>query len=416
LARRNKGKRAAKSPESLSEALPSSRAPARRLLPLFVALLVLAGAWAAWRAVGGRPIRRDPGLSVLLVSIDTLRADALGAYGNKTVATPWIDRLAREGVRFDKVHAHNVVTLPSHTNILSGRLPLQTGVRDNSGYRYPAGEPTLATELKKAGWRTGAFVSAFVLDSRFGLDAGFETYDDRLGGAETSSLRAFMVPERPGPATVAAARRWLDGARGSRTFCFVHIYEPHFPYEPPPPFDERFRGDPYHGEVSAADAALEPLLRPILEQGAAARTLVVLTSDHGESLGEHGEMTHGVFAYEATLHVPLILWAPGILPAGQAMGTPVRHVDLMPTILDALGQAPSEGLAGRSLLPLVARERGAESPDYFEALSASLNQGWAPLRGVVKGSLKYIDLPLPELYDLASDPASPAAGRSPPSR
>ena len=340
----------------------------------------------------------------MLVSIDTLRADALGAYGNRTAATPWIDRLAREGVRFDRAHAHNVVTFPSHSNILSGRLPLQHGVRDNSGYRYPAGEPTLATELKKAGWRTGAFVSAFVLDSRFGLSAGFDTYDDRLGGAETSAERAFLVPERRGAYTVAAALRWLAAERGARTFSFVHLYEPHFPYEPPPPFDERFRSDPYHGEVAAADAALEPLLRPILEKGAAARTLVVLTSDHGESLGEHGEMTHGVFAYEATLRVPLVLWAPGILPAGRTIETAVRHVDIMPTILDALGRAAPEGLAGRSLLPLVARERGEPAPVYFEALSASLNQGWAPLRGVIKGGLKYVDLPLPELFDLNSDP------------
>jgi arylsulfatase A-like enzyme/Tfp pilus assembly protein PilF len=339
------------------------------------------------------------------VSIDTLRADALGAYGNGKVETPWIDRLAREGVRFDGLHAHNVVTFPSHANMLSGRLPLQHGVRDNSGFRYPAGEPTLATELKKAGWRTGAFVSAFPLASRFGLDAGFEVYDDRLGGAETSSRRAFLVPERKGTDTVAAARRWLDGQQGAKAFCFVHLYEPHFPYEPPPPFDQRFRDDPYYGEVSAADAALEPLLRPILDRGREARTLVVLTADHGESLGEHGEATHGIFAYEATLHVPLILWAPGFLPKGRAVEMPVRHIDLVPTILDLLRLEAPPGLTGRSLVPLVSGQGSEASPTYFEALSSSFNQGWAPLRGVVRNGIKYIDLPLPELYDLKADPS-----------
>ncbi|HVQ29321.1 MAG TPA: sulfatase-like hydrolase/transferase [Vicinamibacteria bacterium] len=358
----------------------------------------------AWGMVAARAVHRDQGLSVLLVSIDTLRADAVGAYGNKTVATPWIDRLAQEGVRFDRVHAHNVITFPSHANMLSGRLPLQHGVRDNSGYRYPANEPTLATVLKAAGWRTGAFVSAFPLDSRFGLDVGFEVYDDRLGGAETGGLRAFMVPERHGPLTVASALKWLDPLRGGRTFTFVHLYEPHFPYEPPEPFASRFRSDPYHGEVSAADAALEPLLRPLLEKGEAARTLVILTSDHGESLGEHGEQTHGIFAYEATLRVPLILWAPGHLPGGRTVSTPVRHVDLVPTILDLLQLTPPADLEGRSLLPLVGRE-GEATPVYFEALSSSMNQGWAPLRGVVRDGLKYVDLPLPELYDLAADPA-----------
>jgi arylsulfatase A-like enzyme/Flp pilus assembly protein TadD len=320
------------------------------------------------------------------------------------VATPWIDRLAREGVVFEHAHAHNVITFPSHANMLSGRLPLEHGVRDNSGFRFPAGDPTLATLLKAAGWRTGAFVSAFPLDSRFGLDVGFEVYDDRLGGNETGNQRAFVMAERKGPATVALARRWIDGLGTAKWLGFVHLYEPHFPYEPPPPFDERFRADPYHGEVSAVDATLEPLLRPILERGAAAQTLVVLTSDHGESLGEHGESTHGIFAYEATLRVPLILWAPSILPAGRVITTPVQHVDLLPTILDALGQARPDGLRGRSLLPLVAGTSREERPAYFEALSSSLNQGWAPLRGTIRDGLKYIDLPLPELYDLNGDP------------
>ena len=345
-------------------------------------------------------VRRDSGLSVLLVSIDTLRPDALGCYGREGAGTPWIDRLAAGGVRFETARAHSVVTLPSHANLLSGRLPTSHGVHDNSGFRFPESTPTLATILRGAGWRTGAFVSAFVLDSRFGLARGFEVYDDRLGGAQTRA--AFVVPERPGRETVAAAARWIESLRGARFFAFVHLYEPHFPYAPPPPFDVRFPGAPYQGEVAAADAALEPLLAPILEKGGG-RVLVVVTSDHGESLGEHGEATHGLFAYEATVRVPLVLYAPGILRP-SVVRTPARHVDVLPTVLDALGLEVPARLPGRSLLAAAARA-GAEGEDsYVEALSASLNRGWAPLRGVVADGLKYVDLPLPELYDLHEDP------------
>ncbi|HKC13399.1 MAG TPA: sulfatase-like hydrolase/transferase [Vicinamibacteria bacterium] len=348
-------------------------------------------------------MRRDPGLSVLLITIDTLRADALGCYGRKGAETPWIDRLSEGGVRFEEAHAHNVVTLPSHANLLSGRYPLEHGVRDNTGFRFPATQPTLATLLKAGGWRTGGFVSAFPLAARFGLDRGFDVYDDRLGGTETTT--AFLVPERKGTKTVGAARGWLETVRGQRFFAFVHLYEPHFPYVPPEPFASRFRSEPYHGEVAVADAALEPLLAPILAAGPAARTLVVLTSDHGESLGEHGEETHGIFAYEATLHVPLIVYAPGIL-SPRVVGTPVRHIDVVPTVLDALGMAIPKDLPGRSLLPLL-NGRGAEPTEsYLEALSASLNRGWAPLHGALDRDLmKYVDLPIPELYDLGQDPS-----------
>ena len=220
---------------------------------------------AAWDRLHPGPLPRGAGLSILLVSIDTLRADALGAYGNARAETPWIDRLAREGVRFTDARAHNVVTLPSHVNILSGRYPLTHGVRDNSGFRFPKDTPTLATLLKARGYATGGFVSAYVLGSRFGLDPGFDVYDDRIAGGEWQ--RRFLIPERRAADTVAEALRWMGKAGGSPTFSFVHLYEPHFPYEPPEPFASRFRGDPYHGEVAATDAALEPLLRPILDRG-----------------------------------------------------------------------------------------------------------------------------------------------------
>jgi arylsulfatase A-like enzyme/Tfp pilus assembly protein PilF len=373
----------------------------RPLVVVFGIGMMAAGAWTAWPRLRAGDVRREPGLNVLLVTVDTLRADALGSYGNARAATPWMDRLAAGGVRFARAHAHNVVTLPSHSNILSGRHPFLHGVRDNAGFRFPAGTQTLATLLKRQGYRTAAFVSAFTLDSRFGLDAGFDVYDD--GFAEGEGATAFALPERAGADTVAAARRWLDQAGPGPYFCWVHLYDPHAPYRPPEPYASLFPGDPYAGEVAAADAAVGALVAGLLDAGKAGRTLVVLTGDHGESLGEHGEKTHGIFAYEATLHVPLILFAPKLL-APQVRDDLVGHVDVVPTVLDAVGVAPPPGLSGRSLLALAAGREAAPAPTYFEALSGQTTRGWAPLHGVALGRWKYVDLPLPELYDLDADP------------
>lgn len=383
---------------------PTPEAPARRKVPrgLLRAAGLIALVAVAFLLLRPRTPPRDPGLSVLLISIDTLRADAIGAYGNKNVATPWIDRLAREGVLFERAHAHNVVTLPSHTNILTGQYPITHTIRDNTGFRLPEDQPTLATRLKAKGFATAAFVSAFVLDSRFGLDRGFDVYDDHTKGLERQS--PFMVPDRRGSETVARAVQWIDAHPDTQFFAFVHIYDPHFPYEPLEPFASRHRDAPYFGEVEAADAALEGLLKPILDGPRGKKTLVILTSDHGESLEEHGESTHGTFAYEATLHIPLILRLPGI--SGRTVTAPVRHIDLVPTVLDALGMEADKGLPGESLWTLALGGRPREGfSSYFEALSASLNQGWAPLRGIFDGRYKYIDLPLPELYDITNDRA-----------
>ena len=297
--------------------------------------------------------------------------------------------------------AHTVVTLPSHVNIMTGRLPPDHGIRDNGGFRLAKMEETLATRLKAAGFRTGAFVSAFPLDSRFGLAKGFDDYDDSF--VDAAPRPAFLEQERAGSETVRAASLWLQAQRGRKWFCWVHLYEPHFPYAPRPPFAERYRRDPYAGEVAATDAALEPLLRPILEAGASTDTLVAVTADHGESLGEHGEGTHGIFAYEATLSVPLILYFPPLIDA-KAVAAPVGHVDLLPTFLEVFGMPAAAGVRGRSLVDLALGKPAPEESTYFEALSGSLNRGWAPLSGIVSGGLKYIDLPIPELYDLRADP------------
>lgn len=342
---------------------------------------------------------------IVLITIDTLRADALGFAGNRRVATPNLDRLAATGRFFTSAHAHNVVTLPSHANLLTGLYPFEHGVRENSGFLLPPAVPTLATILQGAGYKTGAFVSGFPLESRFGLARGFDVYDDRFATA----LRGeeFGLPERRGDHTVAAALAWWQGAAGAPRFLWVHLFDPHAPYAPPEPWATRYRVEPYLGEVAAVDAYLAPLLQPLLA-GSGRPALIALTADHGESLGEHGEATHGLFAYEATLKVPLVLWGAGVQP-GRDDG-PARHVDVFPTLLAGAGIVPPPvpGLAarpGRSLLSGTPTDTDAEVETYFESLSAALNRGWAPLRGLLRGGRKWIELPLPELYDLPNDPA-----------
>jgi arylsulfatase A-like enzyme/Tfp pilus assembly protein PilF len=377
-------------------------------------------------------LRPIPNQNVLLITIDTLRADALGCYGGPA-ATPALDSLAAPGVRFDFAHAHAVTTLASHASILTGTYPFQHGIRDNSGYRLPPNTATAASVLKARGYRTAAFVGAFPLHSRFGLNQGFDSYDDRFG--ETHAPTEFVMPERPASAVVPLARAWIEngsggaggsdrsggssgaGAAGGSSeagpwFVWVHLFDPHAPYRPPPPFDGQYASQPYFGEVAATDAALAPLLDEV--RAGSRPTLVVVTGDHGEGLGDHGELSHGLFAYESTLRVPLIVAEIGgargstgspRASSGEVSHIPARHVDILPTILDATGIAAPAGLPGRSLLPAAERSPAAQPrTSYFEAMSATLNRGWAPLTGVLADRDKFIDLPIAERYDLGADP------------
>jgi arylsulfatase A-like enzyme/Tfp pilus assembly protein PilF len=370
---------------------------------LFAAVSALvAGAACAW--IGGKSfvVSPNPDRNVLLITIDTLRADALGSYGGRA-STPTLDRLAGHGARFAFAHAHAVVTLVSHATLLTGRYPYEHGIRDNTGYRLASNEPTAATLLKAQGFTTGAFVGGFPLDHRFGLGGGFDVYDDRM---TTASSPDANDRERPADAVVRAATDWIASQPG-KWFAWVHVYDPHEPYQPPAAFASRFPSEPYLGEVSWTDAALAPLVERL--RSLSRSTLVVVTGDHGEGLGEHGERTHSLFAYEATLHVPLIVAevAPGRDDSkvkGTSIDTPVRHVDLLPTILAASGAAVPAGLPGASLLDIIAAGRGPDRPSYFEAMSAAVTRGWAPLRGVLVGREKFIDLPIVEMYDLTADP------------
>jgi arylsulfatase A-like enzyme/Tfp pilus assembly protein PilF len=393
------------------------RIPRRIDLALPVLAVLALAAYLAFRffSVPAAPaFERRPDQNVLLVTIDTLRADAVGAYGGRA-RTPNMDRLAAGGVRFDFAHAHAVTTLPSHASILTGLYPTQHGIHDNSGFRLSPGVPTLASRLKSQGFETAAFVGAFPLDSRFGLTTGFDLYDDHYPG--TSGGREFVLPERRGDAVVALATAWIGAQRG-RWLAWVHLFDPHAPYKPPAPFDREYQASPYYGEAAYTDSVLEPLLAAATAASGSQPTLVIVTGDHGEGLGDHGEQTHGLFAYEATLRIPLIVaqlpaGGPGWSGAGQSpesragrvVSTPASHVDLVPTVLDLLRMPAAGDLPGRSLLASMEGHDGAVArASYFEALSASLNRGWAPLRGVVAGREKYIDLPLPELYDLGADP------------
>ena len=370
---------------------------AKHYFPVLLAVLAL----GACSLFGGRSfsVVPNPERNILLVTIDTLRADAVGAYGGRT-PTPHLDGLAARGARFDFAHAHAVVTLVSHASILTGRYPYEHGIRDNTGYRLDPKAQTAATLLKARGFATGAFVGGFPLDRRFGLTPGFDTYDDRM--TRSGPTGDVTERERRADDVVKAALSWIDAQTG-KWFAWVHVYDPHEPYEPPHPFNI---ADGYSGEVAWTDTALGPLfdgLRLLPRS-----TLVIATADHGESLGEHGERTHSLFAYEPTLRVPLIV--SEIDPArlndkvnGTVIASPARHVDLLPTLLASAG-APGAAASGTSLLETIEAGRGEERPSYFEAMSAAVARGWAPLRGVLVGREKYIDLPIVELYDLASDP------------
>ncbi|HEX6087115.1 MAG TPA: tetratricopeptide repeat protein, partial [Thermoanaerobaculia bacterium] len=359
---------------------PGSRRGRRRSAWWLVLALALAACNRSAETAQHAPRAQD----IILVTIDTWRADATGFGGNARVKTPFLDSLAAKGTVFTNAHAHNVVTLPSHANILTGLLPYQHGIRDNAGFTLDAKHETVAAMLKRAGYTTGAFVGAFPLDARFGLDKGFDVYDDNYGKGQAAF--DFSIQERRADSVLQAATDWWRGNEGRKRFLWVHVYDPHAPYTPPAPFSG------YLGEVEYVDQQLANAFGSLTGD-----PLIIVTADHGEALGDHGEITHGLFAYEATLKVPLLVSGGGTPHATK--NEAVRHVDIVPTILEAAGVTPPATLAGASLF------KGGDRDTYFEALSANLNRGWAPLTGVIRGGVKYIDLPVIELYDLPADPA-----------
>ena len=370
-----------------------------------VALVALAG-WLVWRRAVQPPIQSGAcaGCNLLLVTIDTLRTDRVGAFGGPANLTPTLDRLAAGGLVLTRAYASAPLTLPSHTSILTAVSPPVHGVRTNGLFRLGPKLPTLATVLKNAGYRTGAFVGAFVLDARFGLTRGFDVYDDRHG--EKHAGDPAEGAERRAEDVIKPALAWINSSISqppvtsnqqqapSPWFTWIHFYDPHEPYRAPEPFASRHQ--PYDAEVAYTDATIGTLFDGLRSAGQLDRTLIVVASDHGESLGEHGERTHGVFVYDVTMRVPWIIAGPHVHHGvNEAL---VRLIDLAPTTLDLLGIDPPAEFEGRSVI------NGGERTAYVEAMDANLTRNWAPLSGIVNGHSKLIDLPIPEMYDLSADP------------
>ena len=374
----------------------------RRSHPLLFSVVARGAALLALGAVGCAP--REPPAPIVLVSIDTLRADRLPVYGHRAGSTPAIDALARDAVRFENAYAHYPLTLPSHLTMLTGLLPPRHGVRDNVGYVFDgAAHGTLQTLLADDGYATAGFVSSFVLRAETGVAKGFTTYDDPPPPKRGAPLDAA---QRPGAATVDRAVAWLTErkriAPGAPYFLFVHLYEPHAPYAPPEPWRSRF-ADAYDGEVAAADAAVGRLIEALRTAGDYERATIALVSDHGEGLGEHGEHQHGVFLYRSTLRVPLLLKLPRRARAGEVATAPVGLVDLLPTLARLAGARMPDGLDGRDLLAPV-RDGGARSL-YAETYYPRLHFGWSDLQAMIEPRWYLVRGPQPELFDVAADPA-----------
>jgi choline-sulfatase len=381
----------------------------RRSLGVLAAIILVSAALAAivtqshWREAA-RPERLP---NVLLITIDTLRWDHVGVYGGPGVSTPALDGLAAHGVRFETAIMHAPLTAPSHASILTGLTPVGHGVRDNGAFVLPASLPTLATLLRDAGYATAGFISGFPLDRRFGFAQGFDVYDDRL----PRSRRADGVgaTERRADETTARVNAWIDQQQSDATaktrpwFIWVHYFDPHAAYEPPPEYLQRFPTRPYDGEIAFVDAQIARLLGHVAERAPLDRTITLVTADHGESLGEHGEETHGVFIYDSTLRVPWIVAGAGV-PSGHVARVVARGVDVVPTLLDLAGVPVPAALDGRSLRPAIEGRSMTDQPAYVESLLASRNFGWAALRGVRDARWKYIDAPSREVYDLSADP------------
>jgi arylsulfatase A-like enzyme/Flp pilus assembly protein TadD len=352
--------------------------------------------------VESAPARRP----IVLISIDTLRSDRLPAYGYDGVETPALDALREDSILFERAYAHVPLTLPSHASLLTGLLPPDHGVRDNAGYRLAeeAGT-TLAERLGSSGYATGAAVSAFVMRAETGLARGFDHYDDELSAGESATIGEI---QRPGGRTLDAALEWLDTLDERPFFLLFHIYEPHTPWTPPPELAARY-GDTYDGDVAAADAVIGRLVAALRERDLYERSTVIVLSDHGEGLGDHGETEHGVLLYREDLQVPLLVKLPGNRRAGSTVAEPVQLVDVAPTVLELAGLEPMAPLPGTSLLAVAAEDRQAPEPAralYAETFHPQLRFGWSGLTSVVMGDHHYIEGGgRGELFDVVADPA-----------
>jgi arylsulfatase A-like enzyme/tetratricopeptide (TPR) repeat protein len=374
-----------------------------------VVLLVLC--FAAVLLLPACSVEEERPWNVLLVTFDTTRADRIESYGNDRVKTPTLSRLASEGYQFDNAFSAVPITTPSHSTIMTGLYPMAHGVRDNGLFTLGKSQVTLAEMLKEKGYATAAAVGAYPVTSRFGLNQGFDFFDDHLTGFVEDYLGQRATPktrlffdERRAAQVNEAVLPWLSEHAENPFFLWVHYFDPHQPFEPPPPYDQLYADDLYNGEIAYSDESLGSLISHLEKLGQLDRTLIVMVSDHGEGLGEHNEVTHAVLAYNSTLHVPLIIRPPSGEPVGTVIKQHVGTVDILPTILDLLGMGIPDTLQGRSLVGLM-KGWEDEAPRYYaENLSPYLMHSWAKLRVLFEGPYKYVHGTYPELYDLEADP------------
>lgn len=360
---------------------------------LFVAVALFAGSCTRTEKLS---VQRDT--PVIVISIDTLRADRLPAYGYDAVATPAIDALRKDAILYRHAWSHVPMTLPSHVSLLTGKLPPQHGVRNNLGYVFDGtAHRTLPKLLAESGYATGAAISAYVLRASTGLGAEFDAYDDAISARSDTAIGSLA---RDGNVTVAAAEQWIGANAQKPFFYMLHLFEPHTPYAPPEPFRTQYASNLYDGEIAAADAAVGRFIDFLKQRGIYDRAMIVLLSDHGEGLGDHGEEEHGVFLYREAIQVPLLVKLPKNERAGTTVDANVQLIDLYPTIASLVGAKVPEGLEGVSLLGEIDPER----PMYAETMLPRLHFGWSDLQSIVRGTHHFIQAPRPELYDLEADP------------
>ena len=368
---------------------------------LILSLCALGAGVSCQRAGGPAPRALRP-FNVVVITIDTLRPDHLGCYGYTKIETPTLDGIAQSGVLFENGVAQTPLTPPSHASIFTGLNPPSHKVRDTGGFVLSPSTPTLASILQQDGWDTAAFISSAVLKKHFGFDHGFAVYDDQMprpGNAQQFQENA----ERRAGDTVDRVVQWLNSRTEKPFLLWVHLYDPHAPYDPPSPFREQYKGRLYDGEIAYTDREVGRLIEAVRRKSAPEKTLIAVLSDHGESLGEHGETAHGVFLYDATLRIAFMLSGAGV-PAGMRVKPQARTIDLLPTILELMNVAPPAGLEGTSLVPLFSGKNAPTAVSYAETLYPKINLGWAELRGIRTNEWKYIRAPKPELYDLSHDP------------
>lgn len=353
--------------------------------------------------VAGTGCQRITQPNILLITLDTTRADRLGCYGYSRAMTMAIDRLAAEGVLFENVFANAPLTTPSHASILTGLLPPEHGIRINGEGTLPTSVPTVAEQLGERGYRTGAFIGAFVLDRRFGLNRGFEVYDDDMRGGYYSDTELYRF--RLGEKVTDAALAWLQQHAHDRFFCWVHLFDPHVPYDPHPEmFGSRFLDSPYDGEIAYVDVQVDRLLRFLEDRRITRKTVVIIAGDHGEGLDEHDERTHGYFTYNSTLRVPLLFFWPARWKTARRIAAPVMLADLAPTMLELAGRKPPTSVSGKSLLPLIEGQAFAERDLYAETELPWRGHGWSPQYVLIRWPWKYVHTARPELFNLETDP------------